>query len=227
MSRKPSTYVVVAGTLNIVLAGLTQGVSRLLSIAAAAICGVALFGLRRKTSPAVAPPPEQAQVPLPEPGDSALRALDVTQAPTTQPAPITMPGQTGGEGASQVEPVFPTAYGTDPLDNRSLVALIEDCVQLYDEIDTLVGKLKPAQQGIAGHVLLRLQEVMVRSGVGLIEGDTVFHYERHQVAPTGTLPANVTPITATLSPGFSLGRRVLRRARVSLAAPEQDGAVDD
>ena len=103
------------------------------------------------------------------------------------------------------------------VENKPWLKLVEECVELYDQLDRNRGRFDRAGQELTDHVTYRLQEILDRCGVELIAGETTFDYTRHQPEQTTASVAAGAPITETLSPGFSLGRRVLRRARVRLA----------
>jgi molecular chaperone GrpE (heat shock protein) len=65
-------------------------------------------------------------------------------------------------------------------------------------------------------VILRLEEILGRSGVQIISNDAIFDRARHKPdADHGTVD-NGAVVHETLSPGFAVGPRVLRRARVRL-----------
>jgi molecular chaperone GrpE (heat shock protein) len=102
---------------------------------------------------------------------------------------------------------------TNPLDNGPWLKLVENCVDLFDELDSHLDHFDPSGREVAEHTCLRLQEILQRCGVDLIDQPGDFDRSLHQpVEPgTGLNSATVRPI----SPGFRVGRRVLRRARVS------------
>ena len=92
--------------------------------------------------------------------------------------------------------------------------LVEECVEIVDELDSHMDGLDAPRRELARHVVLRMEEILGRSGVEVIMNDATFDRARHK--PT-TASAATTPgaaISETLSPGFAVGRRVLRRARV-------------
>lgn len=102
------------------------------------------------------------------------------------------------------------------LDNRQWLALAQECVDLYDELDLLSPRLDSQRQEMADHVLHRLRELLERSGLAIISGDTSFDRRRHQADPSSTQAEQGAEISETVSPGFAVDRRVLRRARVRL-----------
>lgn len=137
---------------------------------------------------------------------SGSRSTDVDQAQVTA----------DGSGSSASTPM-PTAAGldADPLDNVAWLKLASECVDLYDELDGHMDALEPPTQEIAEHVCLRLQEILQRCGVEAIAQNRRFDRTLHQ-PPPGGLPsgAGPGPEVNIISPGFRVGRRVLRRARV-------------
>lgn len=136
--------------------------------------------------------------------------------------PLVPPSQ-GGHSTLEAQVLTTVATepsSPDPLDNTPWMNLVEKCVDLIDELDRLLESLDPPRQEMAEHVISRLQEVLERSGVNVISGDTQFDRSRHESATRKSGLSPGTPITATLSPGFAVGRRVLRRARVQLADKE-------
>jgi hypothetical protein len=106
--------------------------------------------------------------------------------------------------------------GADPLENKPWLKLIEECVDLYDELDRLQPSLEAAAQELVDHCRCRVLEILERSGVSIFAEDATFDRSRHQADVTQERPREGTPIEATLSPGFAVGRRVFRRARVKL-----------
>ena len=104
----------------------------------------------------------------------------------------------------------------DPLNNKPLMQLVEECVLLFDELDRLRPGLEASTQDFADHVASRVQEILERCGATIISGDLTFDHRRHQQETTDPLIADGSPIAETQSPGFAVGRRVFRRARVKL-----------
>ena len=100
----------------------------------------------------------------------------------------------------------------EPIDNRPWMKLVEECVDLVDELDGQLAALDPGGREIAEHVCLRLQEVLQRCGVTLIDQPGAFERTLHQ--PVGPGTGAGTPQVEVLSPGFRVDRRILRRARV-------------
>lgn len=102
------------------------------------------------------------------------------------------------------------AHTADPLDNRPWIGLVEDCVQLLDEMDRDFEHAEPERKDLAEHVVLRLSEILERAGVEVIDGEATFDRTRHQAPKASPGMA----VVATISPGYAVGRRVLRRAKV-------------
>jgi molecular chaperone GrpE (heat shock protein) len=106
---------------------------------------------------------------------------------------------------------------TDPdalLDDRQWLGLVEECVELYDELDEASPHLDPGGQQMAAMICARLRAVLEEAGVTVIEGESRFDRHRHRPVPNAGGIATGSPIVETLSPGFAVDRRVLRRAAV-------------
>ena len=104
----------------------------------------------------------------------------------------------------------------EPLENGRWTKLVEQCVEVVDELDEHMGSFDPPRREVAGHVILRLEEILGRSGVEIISNDATFDRARHKPDSTHAVTDNGAGIYETLSPGFAVGPRVLRRARVRL-----------
>ena len=105
--------------------------------------------------------------------------------------------------------------GTNPLDNEPWLSLVEECVEVLDELDEHRPGFDPARRELAEHVMNSLELALEGSGVKVISNDVAFDRARHKPEKAST-PASGTTIVETLSPGFAVGPRVLRRARVRL-----------
>lgn len=105
----------------------------------------------------------------------------------------------------------------DPLDNKPWISLVEDCVELVDELDRVIDSLDPPRQEMVEHAIDRLREILERSSVDVITEEASFDRNRHKPVNPAPGLSSGAPIAQTLSPGFAVGRRVLRRARVKLA----------
>jgi hypothetical protein len=125
--------------------------------------------------------------------------------------------RTAGSGASapsyaetpNLEPASP------PEDGRWL-KLVEECVEVVDELDEHMSSFDPSRREVAGHVLLRLEEILGRSGVEIISNEATFDRARHRPDTDHAVTEDGGAVRETLSPGFAVGPRVLRRARVRL-----------
>jgi molecular chaperone GrpE (heat shock protein) len=102
----------------------------------------------------------------------------------------------------------------NPLEDKRWTKLVEECVDVVDELDEHMSSFDAPRREVAGHVIVRLEEILGRSGVEIISDDATFDRVRHKPDPTNAETDNGAAIHQTLSPGFALGSRVLRRARV-------------
>lgn len=101
-----------------------------------------------------------------------------------------------------------------PEEDGRWTKLVEECVEVVDELDDHMSDFDAPRRDVARHVILRLEEILERSGVEVIENDISFDRARHKPAPASAATAPGAFISETLSPGFAVGPRVLRRARV-------------
>jgi len=92
--------------------------------------------------------------------------------------------------------------------------LVEECVGVVKDLNRHMNGFDSARQELADHVILSLAEGLERTGVELISDDEIFDSKRHEPANATSRVAPGTPIAEILSPGFAVGRRVLRRAQV-------------
>lgn len=124
-------------------------------------------------------------------------------------------------GASNLERASPLGdpLGNPPEDGR-WIKLVEECVEVVDELDEHVNSFDAPRREVAGHVILRLEEILGRSGVQVISNDTIFNRTRHKPDEDHGATENGVAVRETLSPGFAVGPRVLRRARVRLEGKE-------
>lgn len=154
----------------------------------------------------------------------------------TSPAPPYRAGEAEQQRAKRTEEAHPLAQvsladtHTSPLSPQNApfrqdrpvvdehwLKLVQECVDLYNDLDKRLASFDPSRHELVEYVLLQLQEILERCGVELIDGDTVFERSRHQPErPAAGVVAGET-IIETVSPGFAVGARVLRRARVRLA----------
>ena len=105
------------------------------------------------------------------------------------------------------------------LENTAWVSLVEECVELFDELDRVSPSLDPPAREFADHLTFRLREILVRSGATLISEDQTFDRNRHRPEPVSEDFQPGATIVETMSPGFAIDRRVLRRARVKVTQP--------
>lgn len=163
-------------------------------------------------------PPSPLAVPSPESSNVGEALSSRSPTITIKPQPSAL--QPPPEAPSEVSPVSPpsnTLGSVEPLDNAPWVGLASQCAELFDELDRTLDQFDPARREVAEHALYRLREVLELSGVDVIEGDPVFDRNRHE--PVGPVPTGATDKGAMriVSPGFAVGQRVLRRARVSFS----------
>lgn len=117
---------------------------------------------------------------------------------------------TQGLVCSQASTPVNTEEGTDPLDNRPWISLVEECVQLLDEMDREFEHANAASKEVAAHAVSRLGEILERAGVEVIDREAIFDRLRHQALKA----TRGMTVIETVSPGYAVGRRVLRRAKV-------------
>jgi hypothetical protein len=91
--------------------------------------------------------------------------------------------------------------------------IAESCVRLFDELDRNMADFDQGRRQLAEHVKVRIEVILESAGVEAIKGEVAFDRMRHEPDKSTT---NGAEIAETISPGFSLGRRVLRRARVRI-----------
>jgi hypothetical protein len=128
---------------------------------------------------------------------------------STAPTPLWPESGFAASGADEAPTIVaPTS------DRGSWLRLVEECVGFFDELDQSRHRLDDERlRELVSHVRLRVKEILERSGVDMIDGEQTFDRARHQ-ADAARAPRPGAPITATISPGFAVGKRVLRRARV-------------
>ena len=104
------------------------------------------------------------------------------------------------------------------LDNKPYAKIVEDLFQLSSEMERIGGKTRDeGMKSIAEHVFMRLEEIFERNGLTPIDGETSFDVRRHKPEPASVV-ADGSEIAETLSPGWSLDERVMRRAKVRIAS---------
>lgn len=163
--------------------------------------------LAEEVPPLVQPDPEsepssEVEISTPsEPAPPPVTEAEVTSSAEPEPAPITE--------------IF--SNDDDPLDNRQWVDLVEESVELIDELDRYFDSFDAPRKELADHIMNRLQEILERSGVETIIDDEAYDRQRHEPAEESKNASPGAAIAKTLSPGFAIGRRVFRRARVKMA----------
>ncbi len=127
-------------------------------------------------------------------------------------------GRSGAGSGTSTPPQTETSNleRASPKEDGHWMKLVEECVEVVDELDEHMGSFDAPRREVAGHVLLRLEEILGRSGVEIISNDTVFDRARHKPDEEHAATDNGAAVRETLSPGFVVGPRVLRRARVQL-----------
>jgi hypothetical protein len=108
----------------------------------------------------------------------------------------------------------PPVEPRDPSGDDHWIDLAEGCIEVIDELDQNAEGFDSPRRDLAEHVVLRLEEVLERSGVEVITNDAIFDRARHRPVPSDGAATTGVAISETLSPGFAVGHRVLRRARV-------------
>lgn len=113
-----------------------------------------------------------------------------------------------------VVPEVRQAPPTDRTGDGRWIKLSEGCVEVIDELDQNLDGFDVQSRALAEHVSLRLEEVLERSGVAVIKDEANFDRARHKSVRGGGETLVGATISETVSPGFAVGQRVLRRARV-------------
>jgi hypothetical protein len=72
-----------------------------------------------------------------------------------------------------------TFGGASPLEEGRWMKLVEECVELVAELDEHMESFDAPRREVAGHVMLRLEEILGRSGVQIISNDATFDRARH------------------------------------------------
>jgi hypothetical protein len=84
----------------------------------------------------------------------------------------------------------------NPVEDGHWMKLVEECVEVVDELDEHMDSFDAPRREVAGHVLLRLEEILGRSGVEVISNDATFDRARHKPNSTHAETDNAT-IAAT------------------------------
>jgi molecular chaperone GrpE (heat shock protein) len=120
-------------------------------------------------------------------------------------------------GASATSPTETSNLGrASSQEDGPWMKLVEECVEVVDELDEHMGSFDAPRREVAGHVILRFEEILRRSGVEVISDDAIFDRARHKPDANHAATEDGAAVSKTMSPGFVVGSRVLRRARVRL-----------
>jgi hypothetical protein len=140
-----------------------------------------------------------------------------TPVKATQPEPPVLQPTPPGINVSSPMTENRETEATGLLDNGPWLKLVGECVDLVDEFDRHLSGLDEPQRDLAEHTISRVQEALERSGVEVILTAEEFDRKRHQPdGSRGPVPSDAM-VAEVLSPGFAIGPRVFRRARVRLA----------
>lgn len=93
--------------------------------------------------------------------------------------------------------------------------VIKDCADLLIQLEDMEGRLDEKAKPLAEHVKINLQEIIERAGANRIDGEVRFDVARHQPVPAKVVAKGST-IKATLGPGYEVGGKIVKRARVVL-----------
>jgi len=126
------------------------------------------------------------------------------------------PGRSGPGAVTPFHTETSNLAPASPLEDGRWMKLVEECVGVVDEIDEHMGSFDVPRREVAGHVMLRLEEILGRSGVEIISNDAIFERTRHKPDADHSAADDGAVVRETLSPGFAVGPRVIRRARVRL-----------
>jgi hypothetical protein len=111
----------------------------------------------------------------------------------------------------------PARDSSDLLGNPAWMSLVQENVAVVDELEHHASSLDSSARAIADHATALICEALERADVELIADDKRFDARRHSpLDKTGRIPLG-TPIVETVSPGFAVGKRVLRRASVRVS----------
>ena len=116
----------------------------------------------------------------------------------------------------------PPERANDPFSNKAWFALAEDCVAIFDELDRLALRFDPERSALCSHICKRLLGAVERSGVEVI-GEAAAYDSRIQLESNERPRESQLHFVKIVSPGFRIGRKVLRRARAEFASPENEG----
>jgi hypothetical protein len=185
------------------------------SVTSLAAVGLVGFSIYRDVVARPTPPISPPQVAV----GNLLRQQhtgSVSSSETVDEAHQTSPQSIYSSGDVTLGALGQPVYSGDPLDNKVWVNVVEECVALFDEMDRLGTTVSEESRDLAEHVCDRLREILERSGVEVLEGSTEFDRRLHQLYGEAVRSPDGTAVTRTISPGFRVGRRIFRRARVTI-----------
>lgn len=160
----------------------------------------------------------RAAPPLVEKSFEQRKSFQEPEALIFPPSP---PANDGPPVRSRNAPASPASPGANREEksqhDERWLHLAEECADLFDELDHLAPNVDAPRQEMIRHMKYRLQEILTRSGVELIDQDTAYDRSRHKLEPPDTDIPSGTPLVEIVSPGFAVGRRVLRPAHVRVA----------
>ena len=117
-----------------------------------------------------------------------------------------------------IEPEISEQKEVSKLDNKKWVKLIEAITEFITEIDRNVG-LRESQSKLTqidtDMVINRLQEILIRNDVDVLDQIEPFDNRKHERVPPGITP-NGTAVDQILRIGFMIENRVFLRAKVSI-----------
>jgi hypothetical protein len=117
---------------------------------------------------------------------------------------------------------LPNSRDKSDLDNETWLKLVQECVDLFDELDRSKNDLDAAPRAISQHVMDRYLEIFERCGLEIISGNEHFDRNRHSIIDSASSSKKELYVDEVISPGFAIGNRVLRRAHVRVVAPAEE-----
>lgn len=141
--------------------------------------------------------------------------------PKNDPLPE-KPEDSGGELDSPPPPIVEIETPSlSLLDNKPLVRIVEDIINLQEDIEKKRKKLPDDVQDFLDYINDKIDELLLHNELKPIENETSFNRLRHQSVPPRNVE-NGTRIIETVSCGFYLEQRVFKRAKVVVAQKEKD-----
>jgi len=104
----------------------------------------------------------------------------------------------------------------DAKDDKRWLDLVEAMVTLLDELERHRPTVEATAKDMIDHFDLRVQEILERSGVVVISGESPFDRARHRPENGGDSVSPGSTVVETVRGGLAVGPRVLRRAIVRL-----------